>query len=581
MTLIGVAQDALSPWLHSVFKLLDTPFLHGTTGKIAIASFSFIFAILSVLVFTFIYTNVRYRYQLSRLSKDSPQRPPAIPYTIPFLGSAIDFLAPKPTLFWKNLFSYHPRETGACTLLLGGQHTHILFDPAAITSLFKAKEPTRDKFNEQLMENVFSMPKVEIEKFWGAKGEIFVDEKGNEIASAKKRQEDIWHEYLIKTESVAELTREFTKLLRESMLADEKLRNGETVEVGIVEWLRGHMFKASTNALMGTRFLEIYPELNQDFWEFDKAFLALFFGLPKAVMKKEHAILQKCLEGTKLWHKTVYEESNGTPEDPKAASWEPLFGSRVNRARHIYFQSRNLSSDTMAAIDLGIMFGLSSNAIPSAGWMIMHIIDPNGDKTLLPRVMKELRSARNVDGSLDISKLIALPLLQSIFQEALRLYTDVLVTRTLPSDLILPMKDGKQKMMFPKDSIVMAASYLGHHDAEKWDSPEAPCEMFYAERFLKEDPTTGKETFTMAGTTGKFFPFGGGKTICPGRVFAKQEVLGAVAIVLLEYDLRAVDYVDARGNKTSKFPGLMDAYGGNGIMPMDGDIKVKLTHHKH
>jgi hypothetical protein len=160
------------------------------------------------------------------------------------------------------------------------------------------------------------------------------------------------------------------------------------------------------------------------------------------------------------------------------------------------------------------------------------------------------------------------------------LYTDALVTRDLPNDLVLPMHDGKTSMMFEKGSIVMAATYVGHHDEGRWGTPEASCEIFYAERFLKKDPETGKEMFSMNGTNGKLFPFGGGKTMCPGRVFAKQEVLGAVAIVLLQYDLKVLHYVDINGKESSKFPGLMDMYGGNGIMPMDGDIVVELRRHE-
>ncbi|KAI7684379.1 hypothetical protein KC353_g21221, partial [Hortaea werneckii] len=55
--------------------------------------------------------------------------PPQIPYTLPFLGNTRDFLAPYPGQYWTKLFSWHPRSTGICTLLVGGRKTHILFSP--------------------------------------------------------------------------------------------------------------------------------------------------------------------------------------------------------------------------------------------------------------------------------------------------------------------------------------------------------------------------------------------------------------------------------------------------------------------
>jgi cytochrome P450 len=154
---------------------------------------------------------------------------------------------------------------------------------------------------------------------------------------------------------------------------------------------------------------------------------------------------------------------------------------------------------------------------------LMHLLDPAGDKTLLPRLVEELKTTRAPDGKLDISALTGLPLFNSMWQEILRLYTDVLVTRDTKEDLTLPFDGGKKSMLFRAGSVIMAPSFLGHHDAKAW-TEGAPCGTFYAERFLRDDAVTGKKAFSLTGANGKLFPFGGGKTICPGRVFAKQEV---------------------------------------------------------
>src|SRR5579871_4557820 len=92
---------------------------------------------------------------------------------------------------------------------------------------------------------------------------------------------------------------------------------------------------------------------------------------------------------------------------------------------------------------------------------------------------------------------------------------DQLVTRDINSDLALPIDEGKRQVQFRKGDVVMVPSWLGQYDEGRWNNP--PHDVFYAERFLKHDPDTGKDMFTMAETAGKFFPFGGGKTICPGR----------------------------------------------------------------
>ena len=354
-------------------------------------------------------------------------------------------------------------------------------------------------------------------------------------------------------------------------------REGDTNGVvdGLYAWLQDRMFKASTTAFMGSRLLEVYPELREDFFVFDRHPLTMFFRVPKLLSPEAYNVREKALSGLVRWQQQMQEECKSNPLDPDCdVNWEPLYGSRANRARQQYYASRSLNTRSRAGMDLGFLFALSSNAIPAAGWMLLHILNPEGDATLLNRVMEELKRVERDNGSLDVPTLVALPLLQSAFHEVLRLYVDVLVTRELKEDLTLPLDDGKRRAFFQKNSVVMAPSWLGHHDETLWVDP--PCNQFYAERFLKTDPKTGQQLFTTSGTNGKFFPFGGGKTICPGRVFAKQEVLASVAATLLSFEIEPLSFVDEHGKSTKKFPGLAKAYSGSTVMAMDGDMRVKI-----
>lgn len=239
-------------------------------------------------------------------------------------------------------------------------------------------------------------------------------------------------------------------------------------------------------------------------------------------------------------------------------------------------------------------FALASNAIPATGWMLMHILSPHTNPTILPRVLAELQNSLKSDQkTLDVPALMAQPLLQSVWTETLRLYADVLVTRNLPEDLTLPLdEDGKRIVTLKKGDNVFAPSWLGHHDPIAWgsaatnddekahhnNSPTSYAD-FDPERFLTLDPETGKATFSMGtggGTNGKFFPFGGGKTICPGRVFAKQEAVGALAMVLLEFDFDVLGFVDAQGHRTEAFPGFAKAFAGSGALAPGGDLRVRM-----
>lgn len=80
----------------------------------------------------------------------------------------------------------------------------------------------------------------------------------------------------------------------------------------------------------------------------------------------------------------------------------------------------------------------------------------------------------------------------------------------------------------------------------------------------------------MTGTTGKLFPFGGGRTICPGRLFAKQEALGALAMILLRFGFDVKGFVDGDGKPTKSFPGFARSFAGSGALVPGGDIMVRI-----
>ena len=450
---------------------------------------------------------------------------------------------------------------------------HVLFSPTAIQALFKTRGPARDGFNLQIAERGLGVDTLEAKKFFG------FGESSSESGIPNVQLLEKWnHNYLLERRSVDELTMKFVEVLKAQLASDSKSMEGNSKEktVNLCDWVQDKMFTASTTALMGSRLLEIYPELRKDFFDFDRHMLTLFFRVPKFLSPVAYNVRARALTGMTKWQKQVQEECSGEIPDPDGdIDWEPLWGSRANRAKQRYYKMLGLRCSSRAGMDLGFMFGLSSNAIPAAGWMLLHVLDPQGDKTLLPRLMSELKTVSRDDGSLDIQALVGLPLLASVFHEVLRLYVDVLVTRELKEELTLPLDHGQQRVFLEKNSVVVAPSWLGHRDEMLWTEP--PCNQFYADRFLQKDTESGKIIFSTVGTSGKFFPFGGGKTICPGRVFAKQEVLGSVATILLSFDIKSLGYIDEQGRETTRFPRIRDGYLGSGVMATDSDMKVAIS----
>ena len=64
--------------------------------------------------------------------------------------------------------------------------------------------------------------------------------------------------------------------------------------------------------------------------------------------------------------------------------------------------------------------------------------------------------------------------------------------------------------------------------------------------------------------------------MCPGRVFAKQEVLAAVAMILLKFEFDVKGFVDEKGRKANGFPGLRRGFLGSSVMLPGGDLIVDV-----
>ena len=184
------------------------------------------------------------------------------------------------------------------------------------------------------------------------------------------------------------------------------------------------------------------------------------------------------------------------------------------------------------------------------------------DKTLLSRVRAELEAAgfTGITSSQEIDKLLSLPLLQSVHAEVLRLRVEVQsVFYSEREDIHI------NEWRFPKKNIVLVPTGVAHRDKSFWNTRDGahPVDKFWADRFLvyPNDPLSGPERKTVAaldrakqkktqnvkdsgvpkfissGLADSFMPFGVGERTCPGRFFARREMVGFCAQIVHELDI--------------------------------------------
>ncbi|KAL8835180.1 MAG: hypothetical protein Q9170_003426 [Blastenia crenularia] len=193
-------------------------------------------------------------------------------------------------------------------------------------------------------------------------------------------------------------------------------------------------------------------------------------------------------------------------------------------------------------------------------WGILEIFK---DQQLLHRVRTELEkmSFQDVIDDHQVEKLLAIPLLQSIYSELLRLRVEV-QTIFFGNEEEFQINEWR----IPKKSLVVVPAGDAHRDEKIWNTKNGqhPLDHFWSDRFLAypNDPQSGprklarpkcdgskcspgsiqddKPRFTSSGLADTFMPFGIGERTCPGRGFARREIITFCALVAHRYDIELV-----------------------------------------
>lgn len=193
---------------------------------------------------------------------------------------------------------------------------------------------------------------------------------------------------------------------------------------------------------------------------------------------------------------------------------------------------------------------------------IWTIIEVFRDKSLLSRIRAELAAAgfRGISSRHDINTLLSIPLLQSVYAETLRLRVEVQTIFTSDQEDICI-----NEWRFPKNSLIIVPAGAAHRDSSFWNTKngEHPVDQFWADRFLAypNDPQNGsrrvtganssgfsekasqpandhgKPKFVSSGLANSYMPYGIGERMCPGRGFARCEIIAFCALMVDRYDM--------------------------------------------
>ncbi|KAK1751298.1 cytochrome P450 [Echria macrotheca] len=347
---------------------------------------------------------------------------------------------------------------------------------------------------------------------------------------------------------------------------------GEWTTVRIQKFVHTHLFHAAVVSLCGPRIFELNPDFTEVYWEFDPYAMMLCYVPPRWMARKAYQTRARGMAAVERWLDAAWERFDWDDKEAVEADWEPCFGARFNRETCRWMKDHGFDKQSITGFILGVIFGLNGNSIPMVTWSLMHLLQ---DPELLAAAREEAVQVYSTDGNgsrdIDIVKLGKMPILQAVFAETLRLHTEVTIAREVWNPVVV------EGYKIPKGAFIHGYAGLAHYDEEVWGKDGHPADEFWAGRHLVEVEKDGKKRleFSSADRAGNYFPFGGGTGMCPGRHFAKQEILQTMASILSRFDVKFVEWVNLKdGTKSDRGP-LNDEYYGAPSMPPDRDAKVQ------
>ncbi|KAH7324408.1 cytochrome P450 [Stachybotrys elegans] len=499
-------------------------------------------------------------------SGDKHQRtPPTLPFALPLVGHLLQFLWNTERLLGKAATCFDP--TTPVRLKLLNRRVTILNGASNVATLFKGSRGlSSERWLVQVLVTAFGVNTADV-PFYHADN-TGIGQQPLPGSNQVPREHRIFHLVYqnvhdgLSGARLEEMQNQMIRNLYAQFAALDVNSNAWTDIPDIYgSFIRNICFAASTTSLCGPRIFEAAPNITADFWDFDGHLPNLFKEMPQWLFPSAYKARDKMKDNLKRWHELAHQGYDVSQSDQDRRNWEEHFGSKLMRCRHAFFSKMPLSKDSVAADDLGLLWAATANAIPAIGWMVLEVLQrPKLLEQVRVEITPHFRSTAGTGPpSIDIDGLCQEPLIQSIYAEVLRVHNGTVVAR-VPQTTNFSIAGWR----FPKDEAIMVSTYDTARSPYIWNqgTPENPhpVDEFWPERFILDpnDPSSGpvapqanceerpldpsnappQPRFSLDGTLGSWVPYGGGTRMCPGRHFAKKELIVSMAMFLTEFDIQ-------------------------------------------
>ncbi|KJZ72490.1 hypothetical protein HIM_08159 [Hirsutella minnesotensis 3608] len=474
-------------------------------------------------------------YLISRVkSSHDAREPPPAPTSIPFVGHLIGLTRKK-----FNYFVQLSQQTGfpIFTISLPGQKLYVLAKPDLIPALQKqyktlAFPPVEAKFASRICGTSPKAQAILSQNVNGDDGDFGLSMESYAAMRAGLKPGAI----------VDDMNRVMIQEVAKALKQLEPA-SGRSRKIALHTWVRDVMTTATTRSVYGPMNPYEDKAIANAFWEFESGLMPILIGIfPSILARKPIAARNKVAKAFE-----AYYRAGGLKQ-----------ASALAQNRYQAEFNNNLPLEDIARYEVGGSIALLVNTVPAAFWTILLLYACPG---LVEQIRQEIdaciettvESGAQVK-SLDITTLKEnCPLLLSAFQETLRYCSMGTSVREVVQDTQLG------QWLLKKGAMLQVPSRVIHQDATLWGDDVAE---FNPRRFLVEEKHKRPRDIC-------FRAFGGGKTLCPGRHFATDEILTVVAVFISKIDMSPVGGV-------WKLPTTINTNAAAVMMEPDHDIDVEV-----
>ncbi|KAI1179675.1 cytochrome P450 [Nemania sp. FL0916] len=485
------------------------------------------------------YTARRDKFLRYQKRDDIQATPLTFPYFIPLLGSLpITYLwKPKAFVLSTNNFFQSPHPTRVKIL---NQEFYIVRGPENLKALFKNSWAcTSIPFVKFALGHAFGLPAKALRLYDKD------DSGGGHVAhpdsavEARNRIDYRVHQSLVRFlegEGLLPFWNRFVDNVTQQLHElHNRIGSDWEYHADLMKVVGDEATISIVNALCGPYLLSLNPHFLQDFWDFDRNLQTYLQGLPWFLAPKAYRARKRVLDAVKNWQQHARDKFTGSAIDTNGD--DPFWGSSFFRERQkMFLEMDGWDHAAIASQDFGAIWA-SRNSVTAASWAIFDIYR---DPSLLASVRAEVDPCvvESADGRVrfDTDRLFRLPVLQAVYAETLRLRMHFYIIR-MADRADMNIRDW----IIPRRKVIVTPTTVAHMDPGAWNTgmnDEHPVDEFWVGRFLKytSESVHDAPTYTTKGLEGSWIPYGGGPRQCPGRHFAKRQILFTISLMVNLFD---------------------------------------------